>query len=223
MAQLQTPAKASVAYRYLLYVPRAYPTTKMPYPLVIYLHGGSQRGNDLEKLRTYGPPHAVAQGRQFTCLIASPQCPDGNYWSTDNWLDSLLADLTTRYRVDPKRIYLTGISMGGYGTWQTATAHPNTFAAIAPLCGSSDDSTQVYQLKHIPVWAFHGTADEIPPDETTRLVNRLRACGGRVRLTKLTGKGHDIQYLCEEKAVYWWLLRQRRQDAAVPYPLKQPR
>lgn len=205
------PAKPAVRYPYQLYVPESYSKSKAAYPLIIYLHGGSHRGNDLKKLNEYGPPHAVEQGRHFACLIASPQCPEGKYWSTDNWLDSLYTELTTHYRIDLKRVYLTGVSMGGYGTWQTAVARPDLFAAIAPLCGGCDDSTRICQIRNVPVWAFHGTADDLVPfDETARLVRRLNTCRGKVRLSKLVGKGHDILYLYEEKALYTWLLKQHK-------------
>lgn len=210
-AQTSPPAKPAARYAYQLYVPASYPKSKAAYPLIIYLHGGSHRGNDLSKLNQYGPPHAVEQGRQFNCLIASPQCPEGKYWSTDNWFDSLYTELTTKYRIDPKRIYLTGVSMGGYGAWQTAVARPNTFAAIAPLCGGCDDSTRICQIRNVPVWTFHGTADDqVPFDETARLVRRLNDCQGKVRFSKLVGKGHDILYLYEQKALYTWLLKQHK-------------
>ncbi len=210
-AQSNQKAKRSVSYNYLLYVPEAYHTSKAAYPLVIYLHGGSHRGNDLSKLKQYGPPHSIEQGQQFDCLIVSPQCPEGRTWSTENWFDSLYAKLRTTYRIDPKRIYLTGVSMGGYGSWQTAVERPNTFAAIAPLCGGCDDSTQICRIRNVPVWTQHGTADDvIPIDETARLVRRLNECGGKVQFTQLTDKGHDILYLYDEKSIYNWLLRQHR-------------
>ena len=211
VAQTHPPAKPAARYAYQLYVPKSYQSSKAAYPLIIYLHGGTHRGNDLSKLTQYGPPHAVSQGRDINCLIASPQCPEGKYWSTDNWFDSLYTELTTKYRIDPKRVYLTGVSMGGYGTWQTAVARPNTFAAIAPLCGGCDDSTRICQIRNVPVWTFHGTADDLVPfDETARLVRRLNNCQGKVRFTKLAGKGHDILYLYEEKALYNWLLKQHK-------------
>lgn len=191
-------------------MPKEYATTKAAYPLVIYLHGGSQGGKDLSKLKTYGLPCLVAQGREFNFIIASPQCPDGKFWSTETWFDSLYADLTTRYRIDPKRVYLTGISMGGYGTWSTAIAYPDRFAAIVPLCGGGD-STQVCRIGQLPVWTFHGTADEIISiTETERLVRQLSRCGGNVKFTRLENEGHGIQHLYENPALYDWLLRQHK-------------
>ena len=203
--------KQPVRYPYQLYLPKNYAATKQTFPLVIYLHGGSQRGIDLTKLNLYGLPKLVGQGGNFPFIIASPQCPDGKFWSTDNWFDSLYTELTSRYRIDRKRVYLTGISMGGYGTWQTAVAHPTTFAAIMPLCGGCDDSTQICKISRVPIWAFHGTADDLVPiDETARLVKRLRQCRGKVRFTRLQNEGHGIQYLYENPKLYQWLLTHRR-------------
>lgn len=213
-AQVETRVKTKVKYDYLLYVPKEYAARKTNYPLVIYLHGGSQSGKggpDLVKLKTYGLPRLVNQGRNFEFIIASPQCPEGKFWSTHNWLDSLYAELTATYRINPKRVYLTGISMGGYGTWQTTVAYPDKFAAIVPLCGGCDDSTQVCRIKNVPIWTFHGTADNlISVDETERLVKRLNQCGGNVKFSRLKGIGHGIQYLYEDKAIYDWLLKQHK-------------
>ncbi|MBO0931680.1 carboxylesterase family protein [Fibrella aquatilis] len=203
--------KKSASYPYQLYLPKNYAVAKRNFPLVIYLHGGSQKGTDLAKLSLYGPPKQVSQGHDFPFVMAAPQCPEGKFWSTDNWFDSLFTELTTRYRIDKKRVYLTGISMGGYGTWQTAVAHPHTFAAIMPLCGGCDDSTQICSIRNIPVWTFHGTADDlIPIDETARLVKRLERCHGKVQFTKLPNEGHGIQYLYENPKLYQWLLQQHK-------------
>ncbi|MFD2935268.1 carboxylesterase family protein [Spirosoma flavum] len=207
----QVKVKSKERYNYLLYLPKGYADKKTSYPLVIYLHGGSQRGQDLTKLKTYGLPYLVEKGREFNFIIASPQCPEGKFWSTDNWFDSLYTSLITTYRVDPKRVYLTGISMGGYGAWQTAVAYPDKFAAVVPLCGGCDDSTQICRIKHIPVWTFHGTADDVVSiSETERLVKRLEACKGQIKFTRLEKEGHAIQYLYEDQAIYDWLLNQHR-------------
>jgi predicted peptidase len=210
-SQVYARQKATVRYNYLLYVPKSYSTTNKRFPLLVYLHGGSQKGNDLNKLKTYGLPYLIDQGHNYNFIVASPQCPEGKYWSTENWFDSLYLELRAKYRIDTNRIYVTGISIGGFGAWQVAMDHPNTFAAIMPLCGGCNDSTHICRISHVPVWTFHGTADNmIDINETERLVNRLQLCNGKVRFTRLEGEGHGIQYLYEKQELYDWLLRQRR-------------
>jgi predicted peptidase len=210
-AQTTSFSKAKALYEYQLYLPKDYTSAKKTYPLVIYLHGGSQRGDDLNKLNEYGLPYQVKQGQHYEFIIASPQCPTGKFWSTDNWFEPLYDELVKKYRIDPKRMYLTGISMGGYGTWQTAVAYPDKFAAILPLCGGCDDSTQICRINHVPVWAFHGAADDvIPIEETERLVRRLNECDGRVKFTRLPNAGHAIQHIYGDRSIYDWLLQQRK-------------
>lgn len=210
-ALAQPREKARQTYDYLLYLPKDYNANKKEYPLMIYLHGGGQRGQDSAKLNAYGPHKLIKEGRHFDFIIVSPQCPEGKYWSTDNWFEPLYAELLSKYRVDKKRVYLTGISMGGYGTWQTAVAYPNTFAAILPLCGGCDDSTRICTIRQVPVWTFHGTADNlIPIGVTERLVKQLEGCEGNVTFTKLEGAGHDIETVYERQDVYDWLLSQDR-------------
>ena len=207
----QTIDKPKGKYNYLLYLPKEYTEGDDKYPLVIYLHGGSQRGNDLNKLKIYGLPYLVEQGRNYNFIIASPQCPEGKYWSTEDWFDSLQTDLLAKYRIDERRIYVTGISAGGYGAWQVAVDYPDKFAAVVPLCGGLNDSTQVCKINRVPVWAFHGTKDEvIAINETERLVTGLRQCNGKVKFTRLENEGHSIQYLYEREDIYTWMLKQKK-------------
>jgi predicted peptidase len=208
--------KVKVNYDFLLSLPDDYAGNKEAYPLVIYLHGGSHRGNDLSKLKGYGLPHLVEKGEKFNFIIASPQCPDEKYWSTENWFDSLYISLTNQYRIDTNRIYLTGISMGGYGVFITAMDFPDKFAAIVPLCGGCNDSdmTRICNLKDTPTWVFHGTDDDlIPISESERIVEALEDCNGNIKFTRLAGEGHGIQYLYEKMPdIYDWMLQQKRKD-----------
>ena len=210
----QPEDKAKVKYNYLLYLPKNYATSNKAYPVVIYLHGSSQKGNDLSKLKTYGLPQLVDKGRDFDFIIASPQCPGNKYWSTDNWFDSLYIDLKSKYKIDVDRVYLTGVSMGGYGTYIVGMDHVDKLAALVPLCGGINDSdtTRVCTLKDTPIWAFHGTADDIINiKETERVVEGLKECGGNIKFTRLENEGHGIQYLYDtNQEIYTWLLQQRR-------------
>ncbi|MDH6305823.1 putative peptidase [Parabacteroides sp. PF5-5] len=206
--------KAKVDYNYLVYLPEDYAVGNKSYPLVIYLHGGAHKGNDLNKLKKYGLPYLVEKGNEFDFIIISPQCPDDKYWSSDNWFEPLFEKIQTEYQIDTDRVYLTGISMGGYGTFIVAMDHPDKFAAIVPLCGGCNDSDtpRICTLKNIPIWAFHGTNDNlIPISETERIINALDKCKGKTKFTKLEGEGHGIQYLYEtHPQIYKWMLEQSR-------------
>jgi len=211
-AYAQAQLKKKVEYDYLLSLPKNYDNETKKFPLVVYLHGGSQRGNDLNKLKTYGLPQLVDKGQEFDFIIASPQCPGGKFWSSENWFEPLYDNLLAKYRIDRSRVYLTGMSMGGYGVFITAMDFPEIFAAIVPMCGGCNDSdtTRIHELKNIPVWAFHGTDDNIIPySETERVVKGLEECGGLVKFTALENEGHYIQHLYETKPeIYKWLLKQ---------------
>lgn len=206
--------KLKVNYKYLTYLPKNYHTDTSTHPLVIYLHGGSQKGDNLEKLKIYGLPYLVDQGKEFDFVMVAPQCPEGRYWSTENWFDSLYNEITSNYRIDKSRVYVTGISMGGYGTYAVALDHPEKIAAIVPLCGGVNDSdtTRICTLRDIPILTYHGTADDqISIHETERIVKYLEECNGEIIFHRLTGKGHSIQYLYEtEPWIYEWLLMHRK-------------
>ncbi|MDR2921201.1 MAG: prolyl oligopeptidase family serine peptidase [Tannerella sp.] len=206
--------KPKADYNYLLYLPKDYAVQTRSYPLVIYLHGGSHKGTDLNKLKEYGLPYLVDQGKDFDFILVSPQCPDNKYWSIDDWFEPLYIKLLAEYRIDIEKVYLTGISMGGYGAFIVAMDYPDKFAAIVPLCGGCNDSDtiRICNLKNIPVWTFHGTADDlIPISETERIVDALNQCKGKIKFTKLKGEGHGIQYLYEKyPKIYKWMLKQQR-------------
>jgi predicted peptidase len=207
----QNSVKPKIKCNYLLYQPKEYSNGTDSLPLVIYLHGGSQRGSDLNKLKTYGLPYLIDKGHNYNFIIAMPQCPDTTYWSRINWFDLLYQELTSKYRIDKNRIYVTGISMGGYGSWHAAMDFPEIIAAIVPLCGGCNDSLDICRINKIPIWTFHGTADTVVSiNETERLVNRLNSCDGNVTFTQVENAGHDITSLFEKQEIYDWLLKQRK-------------
>jgi predicted peptidase len=204
-------ADDNTSYRYLLYLPKDYgrqPSRR--YPLLLYLHGKSCRGYNLEKLKRYGPPYLVSKGWNFPFIIVSPQCPPDRIWNTDDWFPSLYKSLSGKYRIDRRRIYLTGMSMGGSGVWALAIKHPEYFAAAIPLCGGWT-TKDIIAMKDIPVWAFHGANDKIvAPKETEEMVDALKKVGGRVRYSKLKGKGHSIHKVYEHREIYEWFLKHRK-------------
>jgi len=126
-------------------------------------------------------------------------------------LNALLDDLSARLRVDEARVYVTGLSMGGFGTWALAAEYPDRFAAIAPICGRGEPDT-VERIKHLPVWVFHGADDEVVPLEASQsMVDALEACGGNVKFTVYPDTGHNSwSATYGDPAFYEWLLRQRR-------------
>ncbi len=207
----QINTKPKVKCNYLLYLPKDYNSHNDSFPLIIYLHGGSQRGKDLNKLKAYGLPYLIDKGNNYDFIIASPQCPDTTYWSRIDWLDSLYQDLTMKYRIDTNRVYVTGISMGGFGAWHAAMDYPDRIAAIVPLCGGCNDSLDICRINRIPIWTFHGTADtEINVNETDRLVKRLQNCNGNIMYTRIDNAGHGIHYIFEKQEIYDWMIKQRK-------------
>jgi predicted peptidase len=185
---------------YLLYLPPDYKAqARSRWPLMLFLHGAGERGTNLSAVAVHGPPKLVKQKREFPFIIVSPQCPAGERWSNETLL-ALLDDVTRKYRVDTNRIYLTGLSMGGYGTWSLGIAHPMRFAAIAPICGGGEtipiliaSTAKKEQLKGLPVWAFHGAKDPVVKlEESEKLVEALKRIGSQnVELTVYPEATHD--------------------------------
>jgi predicted peptidase len=196
--------------KYLLYLPEAYHSGNDLWPLMLFLHGAGERGDNLEQLKSHGPPKLVAQGQRFPVILVSPQCPRGQYWSSVV-LGAMLDEVTNVHRVDLDRVYLTGISMGGFGAWELGGLEPERFAAVAPICGGGDPELAC-RLKEVPVWAFHGAEDDIVPLEASEMmVDALRECGGNVRFTVYPGVGHDSWTpTYNNPELYDWLLAQQR-------------
>lgn len=198
-----------ISTRYLLYLPEGYATGTGQWPLVLFLHGASERGTDLEMVKRHGPPKLLENGKQFPFILVSPQCPEDETWSP-RILDALVHEIEVTYRVDPARKYVTGLSMGGNGTWRLAMARPDRFAAIAPICGWAN-AKNICTIKTVPVWAFHGKKDRVVPIERSeKLVNALRECGGNVRFTVYPNAEHDSwTETYNNPELYAWLLEQR--------------
>ncbi len=205
----------NVNYHYITYVPPDYydsdPVKK--WPLIIFLHGGSARGTDTLDLYDYGPFDQIYRGREFPFIIAAPQSPKHIRWSTENWFENFYNDLIAKYKIDTDRIYLTGASLGGSGTWYLAIKYPEKFAAIAPMCGFTGHveyiSKNIDRICDMPVWAFHGELDNVVPfEETENLINKLKTINEQVKFTKEPEVGHGIQnsvYPGEE--LYDWFLQ----------------
>lgn len=209
----KTQITIPVTLNYLLYLPEGY-NPQQRWPLVLFLHGSGERGDNLDQLKNHGLPKLIAEGQEFPFIVVAPQCPKSDSWNSKAQLaalSALLDEIERSYTIDPDRIYVTGLSMGGYGTWALATAHPQRFAAIAPICGGGNPTT-VRAIRHVPVWVFHGAKDRVVPLEASQvMVDALKAAGGDVKFTIYPNAGHDSwteTYANPE--LYTWLLQHSR-------------
>jgi len=186
-----TQIMKTASLNYLLYLPPDY-EAQDKWPLIIFLHGYGERGSDLELVKKHGLPKRIAAGDDFPFIIASPQCPDTAVWPEQvTELNALLDHLIASYKVDTTRVYLTGLSMGGYGTWYFASEYPERFAAIAPICGGGG-WWMPRRLTSLPIWVFHGDADTtVPLRASEEMVKAIREAGGKVKFTVYPGVGHD--------------------------------
>ncbi len=174
---------------YLLFLPRGYEKGSEKYPLMLFLHGAGESGNELQKVKKHGPPKIVETKHDFPFILVSPQSP-GRGWDKEV-LNALLDDVIANYRVDPDRVYLTGLSMGGFGTWALAAAHPERFAAIVPICGGGNPA-DAPRLKGLPVWVFHGAKDPtVSLARSEAMVKALKEAGGNVKFTVYPEATHD--------------------------------
>jgi predicted peptidase len=210
--QFEGQGTRQVALRYLLYLPPGYNPARK-WPAILFLHGSGERGDDLDRVKLYGIPHLIEEGHSFPFIIASPQCPAGTKWIFEiDALNGLLDSIIANYPVDENRLYLTGLSMGGTGTWLLGATRPERFAALAPICGSSFPE-RACALKDKPVWAFHGDADPVVSiQESQTMVDALEACGAKhVRLTIYPNVGHNAWTPAyDTPELYDWFLSHTR-------------
>ena len=230
----------TVELDYLLYLPPDYEQdAEQKWPLILFLHGAGERGDDLEQLKKQGIPKIIEQGGDFPFVIVSPQCPQDTMWTEKfDALDALLQEVEENYAIAPDRVYLTGLSMGGYGSWHMAALYPKRFAAVVPICGGAIPMVgfpdRIRVIKDVPVWAFHGAEDQVVPlEESQKLVDfatemwflypltfplvgaiiRLKEVGGNVRLTIYPEAGHDAwTQAYANPELYEWLLQQKRRS-----------
>ncbi len=209
-----------IELRSLLYLPKDYRAVGGPrWPLLLFLHGAGERGAELALVAKHGPPRLVAQKKEFPFVIVSPQCPAGQIWD-DTVLLALLDHVIARFRIDTRRVYLTGLSMGGYGTWSLGLKYPERFAAIAPVCGGGNYADILLAgpgrsraMRSLGVWAFHGAKDTVvPPAESKVMVAALGKAGCHdVTLTLYPQIGHDAHTeTYNNPKLYEWFLSHRR-------------
>ena len=181
-------------------------------PLVIQLHGAGERGEgkeDLEKVDVHGFSKYVKDA-DYECILIMPQCPQNTFWAARvESIVSFIEKLIKEYKADEDRVYLTGLSMGGFGTWFTAMARPDIFAAIAPVCGGGMPWNA--GVLKMPVWAFHGVEDPtVSVNHSDEMVAKLKVLGADVTYTRLDGVGHDAWNNAYNEKLLLWLLSKKR-------------
>lgn len=218
----------SIPYRFLKPDPAAKPDAK--YPLVIFLHGAGERGTDNARPLVHGVKKFATDEyrRKYPCFVIAPQCPGGSRWVEVDWaLDShtmpetisdplrltmeLVASLQKELPIDPDRIYITGLSMGGFGTWDAVQRFPEKFAAAAPVCGGAD-LDRLNTIAKVPLWTFHGAKDTVvKPQRSRNAVEALKKAGGQPKYTEYPEVGHDSWVKAYDTAeLYEWMFQQRR-------------
>ena len=221
-----------VEFRYRLLSP-AVSAAGAKYPLVIFLHGAGERGQDNRKQLKYLPTWLAepAAREKYPCFVLAPQCRMDERWVDISWADkkstpqaprptidlaaviAALDDVLNRNPVDPNRIYLTGLSMGGYGCWDLGARMPDRFAALLPICGGGDERTAA-RFTTLPIWCFHGDADQAVPVERSRsMIEAIKAAGGTPQYSELPKVGHDSWTPAYgDPAVLDWLFSQKRSE-----------
>jgi len=205
--------------RYMLFVPADYARQAKPWPLLLFLHGLGEASHDnLELVKTHGPAKIVESRPDFPFVVVTPQLspPAGGIadvptaWKPEP-LIALLDHVMAQVRIDPTRVYVTGLSMGGYGTWRLVAAYPERFAAAVPICGGGEPEAMACALRRVPIWAFHGARDTVVPlKRTLDMVHAVRRAGGNVRLTVYPDVEHNSWApTYDNPVVYDWLLSHR--------------
>jgi len=226
-AVFTTPANETLHYR--LYLPKNIPADKK-LPLVLFLHGAGERGTNNVSQLVHGVLPLIRYGAASNdpAILLVPQCPAKMQWVDVPWgaprhtmperpsLPMRLALALVREKiaalpVDPSRIYVTGISMGGYGTWDAIQREPALFAAALPICGGGDTACAP-AIRRIPIWAFHGDKDgAVPVSRARDMTQALEACGGKIQYREYPGAGHDVwTRTYNDNAVLSWFFSQRR-------------
>ncbi len=198
---------------YVLYTPEGYKESKKDYPLIVFLHGAGERGEDLSKVSVHGPLNYINQGNKIDAVILAPQCPEGVYWRAHE-VAALVKKVIKENRIDESRVYLTGLSMGGYGVWATGGEYPELFAAMAPVCGAiyRPIYRNISHIQKMPIWVFHGALDDVvSPTNSNEMVKTLKAAGSDVKYTVYPFANHNSwTETYNNPELYKWMLAQKK-------------
>lgn len=202
------------------------------YPLVVFFHGAGERGNDNQKQLVHGMADFAADDvmEKYPCFVVAPQCPNAQKWVDVPWPSdrhdmpakptaamalslALIESLSQEFSIDRDRLYLTGLSMGGFGVWDALQRKPRVFAAAIPICGGGDTALAP-SIRHVPVWAFHGDSDtEVKPQRSRDMIDALKAAGGEPRYTEYPNTGHNSwKATYANREIYAWLFAQKRPE-----------
>jgi predicted peptidase len=220
--QSRTVNVGGVSYSYQVYIPASLQQTGQKVPVIVFLHGIGQRGEGGYVPAQGGAGMMVrSYMERMPAIVVMPQCRSGRYWHDSDMTEMVMAELNQtvgEFKGDPQRLYLIGVSMGGYGAWHMAAEYPGKFAAVVPICGGSplrtgDRFTQIARkVGKTPVWVFHGAADRVVPvSESRQMVEALKAAGGNVRYSEYAGVGHNVWLnAMSEPDLLPWLLKQSK-------------
>lgn len=215
-------ADGTLPYRMLLFLPAGYSASGPAQPLVVHLHGAGERGTDLAIVRGQSLPRQIDKGLHPPAVVASPQCPPDHIWDAPKVL-AVIDYLQRQFNIDPRRISLTGYSMGGSATWRTAALNPRRFAAIVPICGGGETAWAA-QLAGMPIWAFHGQRDQtVPVSESITMVDAIRGAGGTPQLTVYPEGQHNVwDDVYQNTELLAWLWSQQLPATAAAHAPAKP-
>lgn len=227
--QFEDASGAKLLYRLLK--PKDYDASKK-YPLVLFFHGAGERGDDNKRQLVHGMRDFASDRirQQYPCFVVAPQCPGGVQWVKTPWSAlshemperptqpmrlaiDLVGALQKEFSIDTSRLYVTGLSMGGFGTWDAIQRHPEMFAAAAPICGGGDSRAELVKpIAKLPIWVFHGGKDGVVKTQRSRdMVAALKKAGGSPRYTEYPGVGHNSwTRTYSNPDFYEWLFAQRQ-------------
>jgi len=208
---------------YQLMKPDAY-DAKTKYPLVVFLHGAGERGTDNDKQLVHGVKNFASDEhrKKYPCFLVAPQCPGDGWWSGSErnrkgrthpltLVFELIESVRKEFSIDDSRIYMTGLSMGGYGTWEAIALKPDLFAAAVPVCGGGDTKIAA-KIAKIPIWVFHGGKDPVVrPERSREMIEALKKAGGEPKYTEYTDAGHDSWTATyADPKLHEWLFAQKK-------------
>jgi predicted peptidase len=206
---VKTEVVKKKSIQYALHIPE---NSKDKKPLIIFLHGAGERGTDIEKVKVHGP-FKYLQTNVLDAYILAPQCAENEYWDADS-LYELVLKIQKEHNIDDSRIYLTGLSMGAWGAWNLATAHPEKFAALVTIAGAVDRVVLLEnkKLASMPIKIFHGLLDDVVDmNYSVMMYKRLKASNGNVTLTIFDDANHDSwSRVYDNKEIYEWMFKQTK-------------